>query len=245
MHTQSVYRSRLLWKFSSQLGYNSRNLLLLIRFRGDAMTRKLILMTTLVSSAFVHLPSAQAQIFTVQEPTLETFGVATSVSVPDRGRTSLGGVGRSASSRSMYGGPFRSGTNTGLSTQGTSVGVHAYIHDLPGMDRALLGSANAGRDDFRTSPMARHAYETLTTRRNVQDATIAAPGAIEPRMPAAPSGRSAGTAEGPSAAKLLDRAKQAEAEGKRALALTYLRAAHGQGSVEARQQIERLSHRPR
>ena len=48
-------------------------------------------------------------------------------------------------------------------------------------------------------------------------------------------------AEGPSAERLLDRARQAESNGKRKLALAYLRTARDLGLPEARHEIERIS----
>jgi hypothetical protein len=103
------------------------------------------------SCFFFHMPDAYAQRAVVQEPSLESFGVGTTVSAPDRGRISLGGVGRSASSRSIYG-PLRHGTSMGLSSQGTGLSVGVRVHDLAEMDRAALeaaGRARRARDDFR------------------------------------------------------------------------------------------------
>ena len=84
--------------------------------------------------------AAQAQRITVQEPSLETFGVGTTVSVPDRGRASVAGVGRGAMSRNTFG-PFRSGTNMGLSNQATSSGVDVQIQDLAELDQRALNAA--------------------------------------------------------------------------------------------------------
>ena len=51
----------------------------------------------LVSPAVAQLPA------TVQLPSFSYFGVDTSVSVPDRGSISLGGVGRSSSGSTAFG----------------------------------------------------------------------------------------------------------------------------------------------
>jgi len=77
-----------------------------------------------VSSLLVGVPAARAQHITVQEPSLETFGVGTTVSVPDRGRTSLGGVRRSAAARAMYG-PVRTGHSMGFNDQVTGLSIQA------------------------------------------------------------------------------------------------------------------------
>jgi hypothetical protein len=197
----------------------------------------------------VRLPAAQAQNLTVQEPSLETFGVGTTVSVPDRGRISVAGSGRSAASRSSFG-PLRSGTNTGLSNQASGLSVGVTVHDLAEMDRRILAGAERSRstrEKVELSASADRAYETLRSgagARTFSDATqnvratagfgTGGSRATEPSLQAA---------EGPSAERLLDRARQAESNGKRALALAYLRTARGMGSAEARHQIERLSSR--
>lgn len=75
----------------------------------------------------------------IQQPMVATTGVSTTVSVPDRGSALLGGVSSAQSGRAQYG-PLRSGTNTGISRQATSMTTHVYIHDLQAMDEALLNS---------------------------------------------------------------------------------------------------------
>src|SRR5260221_14179162 len=97
-----------------------------------------------IALAFSRLPMAAAQQIGVQQPSVESFGVGTTVSAPDRGRTSLGGVGRSAASRAMYG-PIRTGTSMGLSSQGSGMSIGAGIHDLAEMDRAALDAAGKAR----------------------------------------------------------------------------------------------------
>ena len=199
--------------------------------------RLAILLEVLSSRAYPQ------QKITVQEPSLETFGVGTTVSVPDRGRMSLGGAGRSAMSRSMSG-PFRRGTSMGLSSQGSGLSVGARVLDLAEMDKAALDAAakvRRSRDEVRLPDGAEHAYETLRARRVEQDVTteaqnsvvLTAPKRHEPDPPAVDAG--------PSSDKLLNRARQAEAAGKHELALAYLRVARDRGSEEARREIERLS----
>jgi hypothetical protein len=193
------------------------------------------------------LPAAFAQQLTVQQPSFETFGVGTTVSAPDRGRTSLGGVGRSAASRSMYG-PLRTGTSMGLSSQGSGLSVGVRVHDLDEMDRAALQSGGKSRKLRRETSLsgpAEHAYETLQSRsRDVADER---PGAIVAKTPPRQVGKTSSQAseDGPSAAKMLDRARKAEIDGKRELALTFLRAARDRGSAEAEKEIDRLSRRTR
>ncbi len=188
-----------------------------------------------VSTLFVQVPAAFAQITTVQEPSLETFGVATTVSVPDRGRTSVAGVGRSAASRSMYG-PIRTGTSMGLSTQRSGLSVQARIHDLAEMDRATLETAEQARkarDEARLSESGEHAYETLRARRHGRGVAKTPPGAVSASAPIEQDGTKREPAEGPSTEKLLERARQAESAGKRELALAFLRGARDKGSADA------------
>jgi len=200
-----------------------------------------------VSSLLVQVPAAFAQIATVQEPSLETFGVGTTVSVPDRGRMSLGGVGRSAASRSIYG-PIRTGTSMGLSTQGSGLSVQARVHDLAEMDRATLESAERSRrsrDEFRLSDSAEHAYDTLRSGRYTRDVAKAGPGAVGAIAPDEPDRTIREPAAGPSTEKLLDRARQAETAGKRELALAWLRVARDKGSTDAQNEIDRLLRKKR
>jgi hypothetical protein len=209
--------------------------------------RRIAIALGCLSTLLAAVPSVDAQQFVVQEPSLETFGVATTVSVPDRGRTSAGGVRRSASARAMYG-PVRTGHSLGLSDQGTGLSIQARVHDLAELDRAALeaaDSARKARDDARLSSEAEHAYQTLRARRTVRDGTTAVPGAVGAKATVAREPDGGSRAESPRPEKLLDRARQAEAAGKRQLALTYLRAARDQGSASAHAEFERLSRKVR
>ena len=94
---------------------------------------------------------------TVQLPTFSNFSVNTTVSVPDRGATSLGGVRRSSSGSTrrgipgisrfpVAGAPFRSrafGSQSG-SSQAT---VHATIIDHREWDAAVLAEARRRRGE--------------------------------------------------------------------------------------------------
>jgi hypothetical protein len=84
---------------------------------------------------------------TVQLPTFHYFSVNTTVLVPDRGATYLGGVNYSSAGRTSRGIPGlgRPFTNTamGRSTVGGGMWVSAYIHDFEAMDAALLGQGDS------------------------------------------------------------------------------------------------------
>jgi hypothetical protein len=87
----------------------------------------------------------------IQQPVVGTTSVNTTVSVPDRGTTFLGGMNSAQSGRSQYG-PFRSGPSTGLTRQSTSMSVNVYIHDLQAMDEAILNSAPSSSERRPTVP---------------------------------------------------------------------------------------------
>jgi len=190
--------------------------------------------------------AALAQRMTVQEPSFETFGAGTTVSVPDRGRTSVAGVSRGAASRSTFG-PFRSGTNMGLSGQATSSGVEVQIHDMAELDqRALAAAAKSrrGKDQAVLSRSADRAYETLQARAISRDVKEEPRGGAVAEVRETPETTDRPAApDGPSVEKLLARAQEAEAAGKRGLAQTYLRSARDLGSRSAETELARITRR--
>jgi Bacterial type II and III secretion system protein len=108
------------------------------------------LAATLIALVAVFLTGpAHAQV--VQLPTFRFFGLSTTVSVPDRGSAYLGGVSRSAMSRSERGLPIvsrvpvagRAFGNRAIAshTESSGASVSAYIHDFEAMDEELLGRA--------------------------------------------------------------------------------------------------------
>jgi hypothetical protein len=102
--------------------------------------------------------SAQA---TVQQPVVEQVSVGTVVSVPDRGRMFLGGVGSAGAMRRDYG-PIPWGTASGRFTSDSSIDVGEYIHDFESIDAALHAQPVA--DEFRPrirSPRAAAAWRVL------------------------------------------------------------------------------------
>lgn len=92
----------------------------------------------------VQLPVCVLAQTIVQLPTVRNFGMSTTVSVPDRGRTYLGGINRSYSNstrRRIPMTPFSSRTvSRGRSSGGVS--VSAFVHDFEEMDRAVLSQAS-------------------------------------------------------------------------------------------------------
>lgn len=124
---------------------------------GSALT---LLLSTQVGTAQV----------TVQQPVIDRFSVATTVSVPDRGRAFLGGVNSAGESRSNFG-PLRSGSNTGQFRSASSASVSVFIHDFEEMDRQLLGQA--GRGAISTGPTI-DGYRDLLARSQRRGSSLAA-----------------------------------------------------------------------
>src|SRR6266550_789068 len=93
---------------------------------------------------------------TVQLPTFSFFTVQTTVSVPDGGGMSLGGINRAADGTVTRGmAPLNRGIG---STRGASgVSVHATIIDRDEMDKAVLAEAAAKRGEIIASSLARAA----------------------------------------------------------------------------------------
>ncbi len=76
----------------------------------------------------------------VQLPTISSFSVNTTVSVPDRGSVLLGGVHRAASGRSEFGAPLLPLRNRSFGAERSASGmrVSVFIHDFEAMDEYLL-----------------------------------------------------------------------------------------------------------
>ena len=111
---------------------------------------------------FTVVPSPAQQPTTVQLPSHSTFGVDTSVSVPDRGSMSLGGSGRSSSGSTAFG-PSRS---YGRQSSASRASVHTRVYDLDAMDRQLLDQAQKSYGKSSVSP----------SRKTPADASSAATG---------------------------------------------------------------------
>ena len=166
--------------------------------------------TALITFAILGSSSIlQAQI-TIQQPVVRTTGVATTVSVPDRGSILLGGVNSAESSRSSYG-PLRTGTSRGYGLSGSSISANVYIIDLQAMDEAILNS--------------------------VPDTSV--PLVIRPRSMAADRD-AAPRAEAPPAEKAANferLARQAESAGKTGVAKLHWQMAAKYGSTLARETL--------
>lgn len=159
--------------------------------------------------ALLGLSQALHAQITVQQPVVGRTGVSTSVSVPDRGSTFLGGVSSGESFRSSYG-PVRTGTSRGYGLTGGSMTAHVYIIDLQAMDEAILNSV----PDAAPKP--------APIRRSVPDREVVRnePSSIE------------------KAANFERLARQAEAAGKAGVAKLHWQMAAKHGSTVAQDKLK-------
>jgi hypothetical protein len=161
---------------------------------------------------------------TVQLPTFSFFTVQTTVSVPDGGGAYLGGIGRGASGSTMRGiGPLKNRA-IGSARAASGVSVSATILDREEMDRALLATAAANRNQAADPTAARAA--ALTSAVGKSPAVARADGGNSGHLPdsvAAIRERNASAAsiEASELTSYFARARQAEEEGKVAVAKVF------------------------
>jgi hypothetical protein len=161
---------------------------------------------------------------TVQLPTFSFFTVRTTVSVPDGGGAYLGGIGRGASGSTLRGiGPLKNRALGGArAASGVSVG--ATIIDHEEIDRAILAKAAANRSPAADPAAAKAAV--LTSAVGKRAPATSAAGANSGHLPdsvAAIRERNATAAsiEASELASYFARARQAEADGKIAVAKVF------------------------
>src|SRR5262245_32179894 len=155
-------------------------------------------------------PLANAPATTVQLPTFSVFNVTTTVSVPDRGGISLGGVDRGVDA-TVSRGPIRNRSTSGSRTAST-MSVHATIIDHSELDRSVLDAAAAKRGaEFAKA-------DSLSRGVGRADSASAPPdsgAAIRERA------ASAADLENQELAGYFAKGRQAEAEGKPAVAKIF------------------------
>jgi hypothetical protein len=137
---------------------------------------------TLIALAILPDGIANAQpVGVVQLPTFQFFSIQTTVSVPDSGGVSLGGVSRSSPYQSRRGlpllgrEPLFGGRAIGRTSSASGMSVHAKIHDMQEMDEALLRQAGGLRPENRPVATARVRNEptkSVTQIRRDQAANI-------------------------------------------------------------------------
>lgn len=178
----------------------------------------------IVSPAVAQMPA------TVQLPSYSYFGVDTSVSVPDRGSMSLGGIGRSSMGSTAFGpvlGPRSRSFGRQMSASSTT--VHATIHDFDAMDRQLLKQAQKSYGESRRAA-------TGTARGETSSAAAGPAGSVAEarRMYAAER-----AAQERDAAKYMDQAERAAARGKPQVARVLYQMAERRASGELKAEIRR------
>lgn len=192
--------------------------------------------------------SSNAQI-SVQQPVVESIGVATTVTVPDGGAVHLGSLGIARDARVFFGpgnGLFPQGSTLSQERSRSSLSLHATIQDLSEMDRALLDKP-AGAPPLPFEKVL-HGAGPVSYQHGVEKA---------PRRPSAPVSNFSGSIAdrkryessrllqtGRTAQRIsqryLQQGIQAEKRGNRSLAKIYYRLAVRNGSEEAANLLKRL-----
>lgn len=116
--------------------------------------------------ACLSVPQAvTAQNATVQQPVFGQFGVGTTVVVPDRGRSFIGGVSGAGEARSRFG-PFYRGSTYGMFRNHSGVSTSVTIQDLRAMDQMILqqGKTAPIPKGPRLSGNGEHAYGSLVRK---------------------------------------------------------------------------------
>lgn len=172
------------------------------------------------------LPAQSAT--TVQLPTFSFFTVSTSVIVPDRGATHLGGVTRASSGSTAFGPPFLP-KQRGIGHQATASGmqVNVTIHNLEELDQAVLG---------QTAPTLPPPEAGLARRlKHAQQGTA---GEAPQSLADIRAQKEAQQAEKQQdALKYFERGQKAEVEGKANVAKIYYKMAARRAEGELRQVV--------
>lgn len=184
------------------------------------------------------LASAQ-QPAVVQLPSVSTFGVNTSVSVPDRGSVSLGGVGRSSRGSNAFGPGFLPGNRSfGSSLTTSNTSVHATIHDFDALDRETLAKAQTGQFARRHVNPNDRARRLALHRGSLSARESSADRAPEHSVADARRRAIEADAERAEALANVKRARASLAAGKANVAAMFYKVAAGHAAGELRRQIE-------
>lgn len=183
----------------------------------------------------------------VQLPSFSTFGVYTSVSVPDRGSISLGGVGRSSMGSTAFGPGFFPGNRSfGRSMSSSNTSLHATIHDFDTLDRVTLAQAHDGQPAKGRGSLGDRARRLAAAHESSAGRVPEGSVADARRQHAAEA-----DAENAEAMANLKRARASVAAGKTNVAAMFYKVAAGHANGTLRQQIEteaaraRAAHSPR
>jgi hypothetical protein len=228
--------------------------------KGTAAMQRIHLGWLATSSAVALLLTDAAHAQVVQLPTFRFFGLSTTVSVPDRGSAYLGGVSRSAMSRSENGVPIvghvpfagRAFGNRAIAgrTETSGASVSAYIHDFGAMEEELGQAATVAR---HTRPPRQPGAANVNIARVAEPLSRPLPGALgsdaagrtsvaELRRQHALHQHSAQATSRQSARQDLARARELVAAGNAGLAKVYLRRAAKQADPELRAEVSSMYH---
>lgn len=128
--------------------------------------------------------SAFAQSIVVQQPVVDLFSVSTVVTVPDRGSAFLGGISAARDQRVRWGfGP--PGSSLGMERSHSGAWASVFIHDLEGMDAALLAAGRPAPSP-RPNALAAQAYRTLWQQHTGRPPPASALSAMAPNAGGAP-----------------------------------------------------------
>ncbi|HVX15322.1 MAG TPA: hypothetical protein VHC22_29300 [Pirellulales bacterium] len=175
--------------------------------------------------------SAQAQHEgAVQLPSSSIYGADTTVSVPDRGSVSLGGVGRSSTGSTAFGPSVgRGNRSVGSSLSGSSASVRAKVHDIQALDRASNGNKNK-----KSSAQPSEAARLANARQSSADQVP--PGSVADARRRRAAELAANQAELQSNIK---QAREAAAAGKPRVAAMFYKLAARQATGELKLQVEK------
>ena len=181
----------------------------------------------LLGDGSVALGQAPFAPTTVQLPTFHVFTVQTTVSVPDRGGMTLGGISRGADGRVVLG-PL--GNRSGGSSRGASgVSATATIIDNHEIDEAILASGGKKAADALSVKAAPIAAHVKTSAASPAAGSVAA---IRQQNAGKEVARNAGLAD------LYANAQKAEVGGKVSLARAYYGMVARQASGELKLRAE-------
>ena len=209
---------------------------------------------------------AQPQATAVQLPTFSFFSVGTTVSVPDRGSTLLGGINRASDGRNEFGAPIlgklpvvgRPFKNVGIGSERSAqnVRVSAYIHDFDELEQAVLAGAGDTRQLSALGDPQRGVSNIAALGRQLQPRNpelgrswqvAAAQPSPTPSLADAQAQRAtAATVRADDAQSCFDRAEKLMAEGKPNVAKIYYQMAARRASGDLHKQavarLESLSN---
>lgn len=171
----------------------------------------------------------------VQLPTWSQFSTSTTVTVPDRGSTYLGGVDRARSGASQFGSPLLPFGNRafGGSRSASGMSVSVTVHDFEAMDEYLLGQSTG----FRAVNPRRGEAEPDPWAARLRRAQLN--GAQAPTTVADADARRARRerAEHAEAIEFFQRGQRAEEAGKQNVAKIYYQMAARRAAAPLKQQI--------